>query len=500
MKHDYTRHQPRSLARQGSIVLVLLLLLSLLARGRAAADDGQKAAEDDPDKARTVKLVLSPVAEPRPALRYQLLPGMLDRKPGNAAVMYNKAIIMLLDRLSNQTAQAKSEWEKMCDSLDVPLAQFPRDEARKTLEDFKYVLDEVSLAALRERCDWELPIRERNFISLLLPELQRLRDLGRLLALRARLQIAEGRVDDALHTLQSGFALGRNAARGPTLIHGLVGIAICQMMSQQLQELLQQPGAPNLYWAFTTLPQPLIDLRPGIETEMNMLYLSFPALRQLNDTMHSPAYWQHLLDELEASVTEGLGMQLPKAGLRPLLTILAIKGYPTARDGLIAQGRPRAEVEAMPVAQVLMLYTMQTYNQERDEWFKWLYVPYWQAVKGMEEVKKKFVSEGRSKEVVPLASLLLPAVHGLAGASARNERGIAALRTVEALRIYAAAHEGRLPEKLADITAVPVPIDPMTGQAFTYHKTGETAVLESPPPPGRTPRDYGLRYEITMQH
>jgi hypothetical protein len=232
---------------------------------------------------------------------------------------------------------------------------------------------------------------------------------------------------------------------------------------------------------------------------MNMLCLSFPALREVNDTTHSPAYWQHVLDELEVSVTEGMGMHPPKAGFRPLLTMLAIKGYPVARDGLIAQGRSREEVEAMPVAQVLLFYTMQTYNQERDEWFKWLYVPYWQASKGMEEVRKKFSSEGRSKEVIPLASLLLPAAESVAVASARSQRGIAVLRTVEALRIYAAAHEGRLPEKLADITEVPVPIDPVTGQAFTYHKTGETAVLESPPPPGRTPRDFGLRYEITIR-
>jgi len=482
------------------LVLTLLFLLSSPARGQVALVSGPKTAEDDPSKPRTVELVLSPAAQPRPALKYQLLPGVLDRKPGNAAVMYNKLVIMLLDRLSNQTAQHKSEWEKISDWLDVPLAQFPRDEARKTVADFKWVLDELSLAALREQCDWELPIRERNFITLLLPDLQRLRVLGRLLALRARLQIAEGRYDDALHTLQTGYALGRHMACGPTLIHGLVGIATCQMMSQQLQELIQQPGAPNLYWALTILPQPLVDLRPGVETEMNMLYLSFPALREVNDTTHSPAYWQHLLDELEVSVTEGLGVHGPKAGWRPVLCILAIRGYPMARDGLIAQGRSREEVEAMPVAQVVMVYTMQTYNQERDEWFKWLYVPYWQAIKGMEEVRKKFSAEGRSKEIIPLASLLLPAVESVAGASARSQRGIAALRTVEALRIYAAAHEGRLPEKLADITQVPVPIDPMTGQAFTYHKSGETAVLESPPPQGRTPRDYGLRYEITIRH
>ena len=72
------------------------------------------------------------------------------------------------------------------------------------------------------------------------------------------------------------------------------------------------------------------------------------------------------------------------------------------------------------------------------------------------------------------------------------------LRAIEALRIYAAAHEGRLPDKLADIAEVPLPIDPTTGQAFSYQKTGDTAVLESPYPPGRSPRD-GLRVEVKVR-
>ena len=58
-----------------------------------------------------------------------------------------------------------------------------------------------------------------------------------------------------------------------------------------------------------------------------------------------------------------------------------------------------------------------------------------------------------------------------------------ATRIIEALRMYAAAHEGRLPRKLNDLT-VPVPIDPVTGQPFTYALRDDTAVIEGPPLPG----------------
>ncbi len=68
-------------------------------------------------------------------------------------------------------------------------------------------------------------------------------------------------------------------------------------------------------------------------------------------------------------------------------------------------------------------------------------------------------------------------------AVARNDREIAVLRTIEALRMYAAANEGRLPEKLSDLT-VPVPIDAVTGKPFEYQLRDDTAVIEGPPLPG----------------
>ena len=69
------------------------------------------------------------------------------------------------------------------------------------------------------------------------------------------------------------------------MIHGLIGVSIAGIMSRQVLELLQQPDAPNLYWALTMLPRPLIDIRGGVEAEMNAVYLSFPEIRDLDDTI-----------------------------------------------------------------------------------------------------------------------------------------------------------------------------------------------------------------------
>jgi hypothetical protein len=81
----------------------------------------------------------------------------------------------------------------------------------------------------------------------------------------------------------------------------------------------------------------------------------------------------------------------------------------------------------------------------------------------------------------------------------RVDRDLAVLQSVEAIRSYAASHKGQLPQTLAEITEVSVPKDPLSGQAFRYARTGATAVLESPAPPGAEKREE-LRYEITVKN
>ena len=48
------------------------------------------------------------------------------------------------------------------------------------------------------------------------------------------------------------------------------------------------------------------------------------------------------------------------------------------------------------------------------------------------------------------------------------------MRYVEALRIYAAAHDGKPPAKPADIS-LPLPLDPVTGKPFDYSADVTTA-------------------------
>ena len=48
----------------------------------------------------------------------------------------------------------------------------------------------------------------------------------------------------------------------------------------------------------------------------------------------------------------------------------------------------------MPVPEVVVLYTVQTYNELRDRMFKWFFVPYPQARAGIQEAERYFKNEG----------------------------------------------------------------------------------------------------------
>lgn len=441
------------------------------------------------DAPPTTRLVLRPAAESKPALKYQLLPPLLDRQPGNAAVFYNKAGLMY-----QQNAELAKQGDKISQWNDLPFDQLPLDEIEKTLAPWSAVFAEIGLAAKREECDWQMPIREQTPFSIMLPEIQTLRAVARALRLRARWQVALHQYDDAVDTLQTAYAMARHSAAGPTIIQGLVGIAFIGIMAQIHEDLAQQPGAPNLYWALTWLPRPLIDLRHAHEFEMATIYLWKPELRRLDEPRTADA-WRQLYDELARGLSDiDPGMDTDERRL--ILLGKAIQGYPRAKRELIDRGRLPEQVESMPVAQVLLLHTMQTYDDLRDNEFKWAALPYWEARDGMQEAVKQLGS-GADREVIPLAQLFLPAVESVAQAQPRGERTIAMLRTIEAIRLYAAAHDGRLPEQLDDIKQVPVPSDPVTGGRFAYQRSESKAVLEAPLLEGMPPQ-LGKRYELSI--
>jgi hypothetical protein len=448
-----------------------------------------------PPEPEPVRLTLRPAAAPSPALKYQLLPELKDQSPGNAALVYYRAFSPELWVYMRQPKM----WEKITAALQTPL----RDMHRLDLDwvQDRGMLREADRGARRAYVDWEMTERLRKEgIGLLLPDVQGLREIGMLLAVRARLEIADGNYDKALYTLQTGFALARHIGDGPTLIHSLVGLAIAQQMLAQLEELLQQPWAPNLYWALTTLPRPFADLRKGLQGEKLSLYGTLPVVRDLEGGPLTSRQQETLLKALGGGVDSMFGHgAAPTEAERLMAVALALRAYPEAKQALIAEGRRREEVEALPALQVVLLHSLHQYRRLQDDLFKWYGLPYWEAIPHLRQADREIRDTRRRLEGFPFIDLL-PAINKVVYAAASADRHIAALRCVEAVRLYAAAHDGKLPAALGDITEVPIPVDPMTGQAFAYQAAGDRATLRGLPPAGEQPNQNNtVHYELTLR-
>ena len=498
-----------------SRVFLTIATVSLLIRSGVAGESGGTASAQKADSPNAaVKITLYPAAAPVPALKYQLLPPFLERRPGNAALHYLKT------PCEGESLFGDGEfWDTACKWAEMPLPELrkARDADQRTQEkrflwlgngNPGWMLGEIERGARRESCDWDIPIREHEFFSILLPEVQSMRALARMLVVRARLQVADGKFDQAVRTFQTGYSFGRHVGQPvDCLVQCLVGATIVGMTSAQVETFIQQLDAPNLYWALATLPRPMVDFRHAFEVERNAIYLSYPELRDLDKKTLSPEEWRQLLEKTVDHVVEFFPRNdesSPQHSASPEAMRLKISravtdGYPRAKQFLIAHGRPASEVAAMPAAQVVLLYTMQTYDELSDQMFRWTFLPYPTASKGLHQAETRYHEVAVSREIIPVFQAFMWAVPSAKTAEALCDRQIAILSILEAIRIYGASHDGRLPEKLSDITEVPIPNDPMRGEPFSYRREGDKAILESLGSPLSLPGSTVLRYQIEMK-
>jgi hypothetical protein len=443
-------------------------------------------------------LSLAPTAEPIPALKYLLVPELRDQKPGNAVLLYYRAF-------SPEWQSFRRDPQHLVQLDEV--AQKPLRSLRR--EDFQpfagtlgsSMLKEVDRAARRSYCDWELADRLReDGIGLLLPDLQSLREFARLLQLRAKQELLEGRYDRAAQTLQTGLAMGRQVAEGPTLIHGLVGVAIATLMLDVVENWIDS-GGPNLFWALANLPHPLIDLRTCFQGERLCVDQLFPGYREQLANLDAPpsaARVQTTLQQYAGMLALDDEQARDPYHLHGLLA--ALRAYPRAKHFLRTQGRTAEQVEALPALQAVFLYEVHQYDVAYDQLLKVTGLPYYQAAPLARDMAARLKAESAGSGRSTLAALLVPGVDKVLAASPRIERKIAALRCVEALRLHAAAHGGRLPVSLEEVTEVPLPLDPWTGKAFAYRLDKDKAVLSGPPLAGEKPGPNNcFRYELTIR-
>jgi hypothetical protein len=360
-------------------------------------------------------------------------------------------------------------------------------------------LKEVDVGARREHCDWELTerIRQEGF-AFRMPDIHPLRTWGQLLKIRCHLELEERDLTKAIHTCQTGMALGRHISDAPVVVTALIGAGIGGDMLDNVQTIIATPGSPNLYWALTALPRPFLDLRRPLQGERLSLDSLLADVTDLDSKPLSLEKSRELLQRFGRMVNStGRGGELGQYE-REALTLLVLVSYPAAKEWLLAQGKPAELVEQMPTFQVVLLYSLAEFRRLSDDLIKLHSLHHPEAGQHLEAFRKQLTRHRLLVDTVPLAGLLLPAHQRVFESRTWLERRIDVLRVIEALRLYAAAH-GEWPATLAEIKNVPIPLDIYLGKPFVYRRDGNKATLIAPSQYDTPWRGDQIHYELTLE-
>jgi len=407
-----------------------------------------------------IRLTVSPMPAPKPALRYSLLPELKELNPGNPIANYMKCWM-------SQDFYAQATFERISAAG----------------------LRQADLAARMDKPDWQILSKlKSDGIGLLIPDVQKIRAVAAGLKERFHREVADNRLDDALVTAKTLFAMARHTAEHPTLIGELVGIAITFIAIGQFEEMLERPACPNFYWALTNLPSPFISLDKGFEGERILFCSEF---KDLSDTTPMTA------DQIKKVIIhiDRLQMDVGKteAQIRTLLDARAKDAvYMTAvRKRLMDYGIAEQNLQRFSTDQMILLDERRETETRRDEELKLLKLPIWQAEELLAKIKKH--------KDFGVFDILLPFGQRVFRTQGRLDQRLALLRHVEALRIYVAEHDGKLPQKLSDFT-VPLPNDPVTGKPFHYSVDGDTVHLRGTPAPTteKLPA-HNIHYEVKFR-
>jgi hypothetical protein len=493
----------RKFARQASNFLPAMLLCTLcLPVHSAGADDwSEQDMEGGAGKIFVREMTLYPQAEPDPPLRYRLIPDHFDRKSGNAALYYLRAMGFVeqsaaRDRVSEfQKQQVEKAREAGIDFADVPPnswlsmppSELPLDEVNEYLTYTSFQPRDLATARMLKDFEMDRNVRDvENPIMVLLPEIQYMRELARNQSLRCRVAIAESRAADAIEILGQQYSMANHLGNDEFIVSNLVGAAIAGIAFTDLLYLLESPEAPNLYWALAALPDPLIDMKEAMAYERQFLLEQVKVLREVDETIRPAGYWVDFVDRLLPQI-QGLGADgfvVGSGGNTPrdrvaLVTLIAAS-YPGAKKFLMERrGFSEEQIESYPVAQVVFLAQKKFYELATDEIYKWEFVDYAEAqASPLFSKSENFLKQATEQYgwTTEMASVFLGATNAIVTARERPQLHTSMAQTIEAIRMHASENDGQFPESL-EALALPSPKNPYTGKPLGYQLQDGVATL-----------------------
>jgi hypothetical protein len=475
---------PHSCApKRAAFRILVALIVSCLAVCSAEAQvlkspksqNPKSAAEPEPKQ-----LTLYAEQQPDPLLRYRLWPAPEHRRDENPAPLISRAVILSLQGPSDM----RQEFEKSFNEWsNLPIDELPREQIRKVLGAYASTIKELRRTENLTRLEYNLQLDQLSapeMIQTLLPELQEMRRLARLLSLHARLAVAEQRWDDAVDDCRLGFRLAEVAGHSTEFLIGrLVGFAISATMMAVIEEAIQQPECPNLYWALASLPENrLFETRDSIEFESVLLSRIFSTAGPLPDhpigEVAAREGIRKLVHEVNQTLRSG-GDSMASPEVSQLLAgIYVLTLAEPSRDLLASTEAWGERVDELSASEAVLRATNLKFARVRDRWVAWSMMPpeLWDEYAAERNVAFGF-GESRSDLLVSLVSSLTPAVNAARSAGRRTHQQRNWLLTIEAIRMHA-ADNGELPATIENMRPVPAWTDALANKSFGYHRLSDT--------------------------
>lgn len=439
------------------------------------------------EEPKPIELVIEARTIESPVLKYRLLPTEPELKPGNA-------VPILLRLPWEQTPWMTKVYPTLHEWNERPLTAPEWADSKGVLPDSFF--SEMKRAAFRREAQWEYPIYETQTpYMILLPDVQGLRQfLGNGLSAQIRYHLSRGELDRAREGILVGLANSRHLAQTPFYVNQGVAMAIQRTMLERTDELISQPHSPNLYWALSTLPDSLIELDRAASLEGNIFALTFPAANDLDHHSRDAKEWSKMarqLVELLELLEEIPAAERPKENgsvVDQFLKNLNF-GEKSRLSELIKHARaelpellkiPAEKVAAMSDDEAGVRWYVHKRLARDQLKSAALMLPPREAWPQLKRVQAE-TKEMREKTGAKGVDFFEPTALFIATWS--QQRKIQALRVIEAVRHHLATHDGKLPKTLDEIQDLPIPLDPLTGQAFVWSVDGQTAVLKAPPLP-----------------
>ena len=373
------------------------------------------------------------------------LPEIPDEE--NGALMYRE-VFELMDSLGQKH---QMEWDHILRKVCAEeWNTVPSEDKNKVVDlilqspDFARIYQLLEKAS-RMECRFLTEEDYRKASAMLLPHLKHLRNCGRLLAAKAKIEAANGEIDKALSTSLTGLRIAKSLSNEPVLISQLIRIALDNITLANLEEILEKgEGSVTLY-------QSLIDeIKDERKTKVTHYALGemvifgmqeFPRLRKgSKEEFQEGLLWMDEMDEKEKEALVKIYQENP---------------------GKFWDEQQRIYLETM--SKVFSL-TEKPYLEVREQ---------------LERFDDELARLPKEKAI--LTQMLAPAVHGAYTQEARLDAMLGNAELALALKIYKAKND-RYPTELAQLVpgVIPeLPKDPFTGKDYVYKKRDEGFIIYS---------------------